>query len=364
MKQKLLAFLLLICLLTSCNPIQENLGIRGENFPLTQRWSSHLDGRIYGLAVSDDWIAVSQSNGITAIDTETGSYLWNLSFPLDKDSLLLFLNGNLVVASFSQMKVIDKSGEELSTINFHSQNESPQIVAAYSNYVFVRMTPSWKLEIYDIQRGTLAWEIPVGRGGLSISFDEITNIVYLTTTSFVSSHDISNGSMIWKIDKNTRTGIFDAGVIYYSSESSGNENAGNISAVDARSLDLLWDANIPNGVRTAIYNLTVIDNMLIVSTDFGLLAIDKKDGHDLWQSETSEFFYGKPVFINDVIYVRGTTTSVIYAISPTNGRYLGYLHLENSSILSTPQREYDIIYKTDRLLIFPFENTVYTYQIK
>jgi len=42
---------------------------------------------------------------------------------------------------------------------------------------------------------------------------------------------------------------------------------------------LLWDAQIPYGVRTAIYNLTVYDNMLIVGTNFGLLSLDKKDGH-------------------------------------------------------------------------------------
>src|SRR5215208_1292230 len=170
MKQTLTSLLLLISLLTACTPRPEHLEIRNENFPLTQRWSFPLSGRVYGLAVSDDWVVVGQSNDITAIDTETGSSLWNLSFPLDKDSLLLFLNGNLIVASSSYMKVIDKSGEELSTINFDSPNERVQIVAAYSNYVFVRRVPSWKLEIYDIQRGALAWEIPVGRGGLSINF--------------------------------------------------------------------------------------------------------------------------------------------------------------------------------------------------
>jgi len=205
-------------LLTSCGVFPKGQIIKNKGFPLNERWSFSMNGGIYGLAVSDDWVAVSQSNGITAIDTETGSYLWNLSIPVDIASLLLFLNENLVVASSSQMMVIDKSGEQLSTVNFDSPNERAQIVAGYSNYVFVRRVPSWKLEVYDIQQGTLAWEIPAGRGTQSITFDEVTNIVYLTTTRFVSAHDISNGNLIWKIDTNTNTGIFDAGVIYYSSD--------------------------------------------------------------------------------------------------------------------------------------------------
>lgn len=362
MKQKLVPLLILIHLLTACNPNQVSSKIKSENFPLTQRWSFPLNGRIYGLAVSDGWVAVSQSNGITALDTETGGYLWDLSIPIDTDSLLLFLKGNLVVASSSQMLVIDQAGEELASINFDPPNERAQVVGGYSNYVFVRRVPSWKLEIYDIQTGTLAWEIPAGRGTQSITFDEITNTVYLTTTRFISAHDISNGNLIWKIDTNTNTGTFDAGVIYYSSDLLRNENIIPVSAVDVRSLGLLWGAQIPYGVRTSIYDLTVYENMVIVSSNFGLLSLDKKDGHELWQSETNDSFDGKPVVINEVLYTRGTNTSVIYAISPANGRYFGYLNLGDSSILSTSQAEYDILYQTGEFLIFPFENTVYAYQ--
>jgi hypothetical protein len=83
---------------------------------------------------------------------------------------------------------------------------------------------------------------------------------------------------------------------------------------------------------------------------------------ELWQSETNDSFDGKPVVINEVLYARGTNTSVIYAISPANGRYFGYLNLGDSSILSISQAEYDILYQTGEFLIFPFENTVYAYQ--
>lgn len=348
--------------LTSCGVSPEAQTITAEDFPLRERWSVTLDGyRIYGLAVSEDWIAASQSNRITALDTKTGKLLWNLSFPVDIDSLLLFVNGNLVVAGPDQMLVIDKTGEELSTISFDPQDERAQIVAAYSNYVFVRRVPSWKLEVYDIQTGIEAWEIAAGRGGQSISFDKSTNSVYLTTASVISSYDISNGNLIRKIDQNTKTGVLDAGVLFTASDA----NTLQISAVDVNSLDRFWDTPLSaaNGVRTTIYNLAVFDNMLIISTNFGLLAIDKKAGHELWQSETDGSFYSAPVFINDVIYERGVDPYTIYAISPTNGEYLGYLRL-GKSLLPVSHSEDSIIYGTGELLFFPYKNTVYAYEPK
>jgi outer membrane protein assembly factor BamB len=102
--------------------------------------------------------------------------------------------------------------------------------------------------------------------------------------------------------------------------------------------------------------------MLIVGTNFGLLSLDKKDGHELWQSETNDSFDAKPIIINDMLYARATNTSMIYAISPADGRYLGYLKLGESSLLGISHPEYDILYQTGEFLIFPFENTVYAYQ--
>jgi outer membrane protein assembly factor BamB len=217
------------------------------------------------------------------------------------------------------------------------------------------------MEVYNISTGQLVWEIYVGRGGLSVSFDDITDIVYLTTTFFISANDISNGDQVWKIEENTITGTYDMGVLYYSTQLSKKNYTVQVSAIDAQSLKLFWDAEIAQGLGNSLFNLTVFDDMLLASTNFGLLALDKKDGNTLWKSETSEFFYGKPVVINDVIYLRGTTSSVIYAIFPADGRYLGTLSLEKSSILSTSQREYDIVYKADEFLVFPFENTIYAY---
>jgi outer membrane protein assembly factor BamB len=362
MKNRFLVIILLVVLLMSCGIFPKDQTIKDEDFPLRERWSVLLNGfGISRLAVSEDWIVASQSNGVTAIDTKTGNLLWNREFQVDIDSQLLFVNGNVAVASLDQMKVINKSGEELSTIRFDPGDDSAKIVAGYSDYVFVRRVPSWSLEVYQLSTGQLAWEIPFGRGNISVSFDDKTNMVYLTSVDSISAYDISDGNLIWKIDKNAATGVLEANVLFYSSEITKNKKMLQVSAVDLQSLRVIWEAEILYGVRTAIYNLASFDSMVLVGTNFGLLALDKKDGHELWQSQTDDSFDGEPVVINDVIYERSAGEYTIYAISPTNGQYLGYLRL-GKSLLPISHSGDSIIYATGELLIFPDKNTVYAYE--
>jgi outer membrane protein assembly factor BamB len=266
------------------------------------------------------------------------------------------------VAEKSQIDVIDKTGKLVYKVNLALQEESEQILAVYSDYIFVRRFPSWNLEVYNMWTGIMVWDLVVHRATVTVNYDSATEIVYITTTNFISAREIATGNEIWRIDKVTRTGILDSGVLYYYSETSAD--SGSISAVDIKNRDKTWKAEMLLKNR-AVYNLMIFDDTLIVSTDVGLIALNKKYGHEMWKSETKDFFYGKPVLINNVLYARGTDTRIIYAISPENGRYLGYLHLGHPPLLiSTFHKEYDIVYKYGDLLIFPFEKTVYAFQGK
>ncbi len=365
MKQKPFSTLIFfVFLLTSCVSPDTHPVISEDKFPLSEAWSTTLEHQIYGVAILDDWIAVGKSYGIESINAKTGNAMWNLSFPLDTGSLLLFSDGYLITADSSQIKVIERSGKEAVTINMDPKRDRANIIAAYANYVFVVRVPSYILEVYNIKTGAIAWEKLVERGGVNINFDFDTNTVFITTSRFIGAYHTSDGSMIWEINQIVRTSTLDQGILYYYAITLEDEDTGHIIAVDSQNSNQLWQVDIPLGNPTAVYNLTVLNNALIASTDLGLLAIDKKDGHSLWQSETNDFFYGKPVLVNNVIYVRGTTSSLVYAISPEDGHYLGYLSLGESSLISLAQREYDLVYATDEALFFPYENTIYSYFVK
>ena len=365
MKQKtLLMLMIFVYLLTSCRSSDTDSIIKETRFLLSEGWSYQLGYRVYRVAILDDWIAIGKSYGIESIDAKTGRAMWTLSFPLETESLLSFSDGNLIASDDSQIRVIDKSGEEVSSINMDSRKDRAQIIAVYSSYVFVVRIPSYVLEVYNIKTESIIWEKLVDRGGVTINFDLDTNTVFVTTSRFVAAHDVLDGSPKWEIDQIARTCVLDQGVLYYYAVEPTDADRGYVIAVDSKSSDQLWKVEIPLTERTAVYNLAVLNNALIGSTDSGLIAIDKQDGHSLWQSETNDFFFGKPVVINNVIYIRGTTSGQIYAISPENGHSIGYLTLGEPSLLSLAQDEYDIVYVTENALIFPYANTIYSYSLK
>lgn len=369
MKKRIIFILLLVpVLLLSCGLFQGSQIIENKSFPLDERWSFVLSAPVYKLAVTDEAIAVGTADGVNTIEAETGRLLWSLNLPLDTDSLLAFTEEGLVAVDSikKQIVMIGMEGDEIKRFDLDSA-ESFQVLAVYSNFIFVRRIPSWNLEVYDLRKGIKTWQVLVDRGDVSISLDPTTEIAYITTSSFVSAHDTISGNTIWKFYKETRTGTLESGILYYfaeDSENNNNTNVGYISAVDVQSANQLWAMEVPLKIRTAIYNLTIFNDLLIASTDFGLLAINKTDGHEMWQSETNEFFYGKPIIIDNILYARGTNTRVIYAISPDDGHYLGYLNLGTPPLLSTSQKENDIVYKSGEFLIFTFENTVYAYHVK
>ena len=353
-------FLISFVFIMSCNLLQPRQTVRAEKFPLAESWSFVSDVPIYSLAVLDDWIAVSQKNGVTALDPETGQSLWKLDFTLNKGSSLFVSEGYLIAAEKNQIDVIDKTGKLVSKVDLALAKESERIEAVYSDYIFVRRFPSWNLEVYNMWTGQMVWNLEVLRANVSVSYDPSTGIVYITTTSFICAREIATGNEVWRIDKVTRTGILDAGTLYYYQELTAF--TGVISAIDAQNPDNTWNAEILIK-NSDTYNMMIFDDTLIASTDSGLIALNKKDGRELWKSETNESFYGKPILINNVLYARGTSSRIIYAISPENGRYLGFLHLGNPSMGSiTFYKEYDIVYKFGDLLIFPFEKTVYAFQ--
>ena len=357
MNKKIIPIVVAIFLFViSCNLFQPDVNITSSNFPLKEQWSSIFDHAVYNLGVADDWVAVGQSNGITAIDTESGKTMWKLDFQLDHDSLLLISNDELVAASSSQLFVINKTGEIIHTINLRPK-QSTEVVAMYADYVFVYRRADGLLEAYSIQNEKLAWYVITHRGGVSVNFDSRTNTVYITSSSFVSANKITDGSEIWKKDIVGRTGILDSDTFYYFSELS--PAIGYITAANERDGSELWKIDEHFSIRTTIYNLTITGNLLVASTDYGLIAFDKNNGNELWQSETNDFFYGNPIPFDDILYIRGTNTDTIYAINPQSGIYFGYLYLGNPSIIS--HREYELIYKSGNYLIFPYNHTVYAY---
>ena len=351
--------MLMFLFVASCASPKSNNIITSNNFPMKKSWSLKFDGEIHKLGVADDWIVIGQLNGITAVETASGRLLWKMDFPLDSDSLLLISDDLLVAAGTSQLFVINKAGEKVHTIDLQP-GQSTEVVGMYAGYIFVYRRADGILEVYSVQNEALAWEIITHRGGVSVNFDPTTNIVFITSSGFVSANKISDGTEIWKVKTVARTGVLDSNTLFYHSEEE-SKKMSHISAVDTNNSTQLWDIATPYSTQDNVFNLAILDNKLIATTNLGVSAIDMRNGDELWQFVSTDFVYSGPALINKKLYTRGITTSVIHAISIEDGSHLGRLNLGDPPLFSFSQPDYDLVYKSGEFLIFPFEDTVYAY---
>ncbi|MCL4272241.1 MAG: PQQ-binding-like beta-propeller repeat protein [Anaerolineales bacterium] len=361
---KKILLLLLLLALVSCNTIREDLAIEHNEFPLIEHWSQQFDSRIYHVAVSGDLIVVGRNRYLTALDMKTGQIIWEKRFLLDTDSHLLFSGDYLIASDKSLIRIINKAGEEVSSIKLDSSGTRAQILDVHSNFIFVRRIPTWTIEVYNFNSGAMLWRVATGRGGINIAYDDSMDLVFITSTSSISAHNISDGDLLWKVINVAKISTYDTGIIYYYTNGTVDFSGGKISAIALDERNHIWVYRIIGPAETSIYNLTVFDSKLIANMDYGLLAIDKSNGSEIWRSESREFFLVKPVNINNVIYARSMSPGRIHAISPEDGRTIGFLQLGNPSITDLSQERYDVVYASEEFLIFPFENILFVYKEK
>lgn len=356
-----LGITLMLSLVASCSSLQTEIIIKNDNFPMMNVWSYKNQEIITKLAIAEGWLAIGSENQVVAIDTITGSFLWRLGYSLESSSELVFSGEYLIITDITTRKIlaITKSGEVVKSFFINSE-ETFEVLAAYSNFIFVKRIPSWSIEVYDLNSGKIIWSSIVDRGDTRINFDDSTDTVFFTTSGYISKQSVYTGDIIWKIDQETQSGFLNSGSLYYYSNTYANEN-GYIISVDAKDSDPIWKTNMLN-IDLRINNFALLSNFLLASTNYGLIALDKNNGEIIWTSETEEYFYGKPIYINNLIYIRGTNTDTIYAIDPNNGQYVGFLKLGAPSIYGLSLEKDEVIYQYKNLLIVPYLDTVYVFQ--
>jgi outer membrane protein assembly factor BamB len=100
---------------------------------------------------------------------------------------------------------------------------------------------------------------------------------------------------------------------------------------------------------------------LIISTQTGLISIDKDNGEQLWKSESGSDFFASPVQLDNVLYAKSSLARTVFAISP-EGYPIGYLKYGNPVFFAQPSYEYySGIYAATDLVVFSTSNMVYAY---
>ncbi|MBV6451186.1 MAG: Outer membrane protein assembly factor BamB [Anaerolineales bacterium] len=330
------------------------------NFPLRQSAIWPFDEEVRRLAVSDTWFAVQLFGKIVAVDIDTRNVLWYRNFAADIYSEFQILNDVLVVASENQIITIDRGGNE-KEIRLEATADEINIVKLVSvteNYLYVIRGSKWTLEAYDIPKSILLWRTIVGRGGGDDVFYEPQSDIAYISGGPIQAIDNRSGSLLWKQDGNVLNSIYLGGVLYVY-EQIDSEGNSRFAAFDVGSLKWIWNKHIALDPSASVNRLGIIDDLLVASAG-NLIALDKISGEKIWSVDVGESFYASPVKYADTLYARAGDN--LYAISPVDGKVLGFVRLENSNLFTA--ETFGDIYTIEDGILFSNSNFVFMYKPK
>lgn len=338
-------YVLLACIILTTTSCGISVNENEINFPLRQSVVIQVDYDIEKMALSDTWVAVAAPSKLTTMDITTNTVIWTFdNFLLDKDSNLQIVDTVLIAATYNEILVVDKAGDKQSVNLKPSREEVVQLVAVYENYLYVIRGANWNLEVYDIAKNTYSWETWVGRGQTDVFYDSQTGVVYVITPRSITAFENSSGELLWQQQANIKHSSFDSGILYLCEEINNNK-AYTFIALDVNNKKELWKKELSLGAGEEIYQLSAIQNMVIVTTRYGYFALDKNDGDQIWQTDLNDIFYNEPVEFNGVLYAKGSSGK-LYAISTDDGSVIGYKLIEKNPKF---QSRYDASQRVFRL---------------
>ena len=324
--KKITIIFILGLIVVACSITPSQILPQNQNFPLIGVSEIPSNDKVKKLAVSDTWLAIQDQNNLVGFDLTTQKQLWSVPFNSDIDSSFSIVNDNLVAASGTQIVVINKSGQKNVVVTVNIMH----LISIDQNFLYVMQGANWDLAVYDISKNALLWKIPVGRGVTNVHLDTLTGIVYVVTTESISAFDNISGKLLWQQESGAWHSTLHNDILYLCKPIS-QSNSYKLSAINVENQQETWSKTF-SGDIVYTYGLTVIDQILVISTTGGLIAIDTQNGSQIWQAVKDDVFYTSPVKFNEIIYTKGLSRK-IYAISPDDGKILGYVQMETDRAL-------------------------------
>ena len=358
-KIKLLTMLIWVLGIISCNT--ELPAPIVSNFPFEEKWVFNTDN-IYSMAAGDDWLLVSDTKGILALDIADGHVLWRKDYFPYGETGVLMINNIAYATDSSTVKAFTKSGRELLSFDLKKPNDSEaQIVTGSDKYILLLRAQSWNLEVYDLSTKELLWHQYAGRGGGEVFFNSSSANVYLVNANSVKAYDITNGALKWELPGNFYTSTYNGQFNLYlfnKQNTSLSDYLGTFESYDINNQKQVWSTTFSG----RIHKMNIQGNLLLASTESGILAINSLNGEVVWSALSTEEFYSKPIMVNNIVFTKGALSKKIYALTE-NGVNIGYLQVERERENGQPYLDYvSGLYKSNETLIVTTDSKVLAYR--
>lgn len=330
--------------------------VADEGFPLTQKWVYQVDETIRAISDSSgDLILLRSENAVYAVDSVSGSLVWN--YPLKNKIYITTaktLDGTVYVVGNAWALALDqKSGDVIWKRSI--QLDSGTEITMVSNKSLLINNASKAILALDNSTGQIRWQVPTSRGPTILFVDD--SVVYALNDG-ITEYDEITGNVIWERDeKGILSASYQNHSIYYvrllKGASSGTAGRYEIVAFDTQTNIDRWRVEL-NGSGNP--EITKTEEIVLVSLNPSLFALDPETGEVQWQAQVKVGL--KPIHVENRVYIFEGFTRRILALDDETGQLLGYLDTAPPRLAYTDR---EILVSSGDRLVFSTVNKVYAY---
>jgi outer membrane protein assembly factor BamB len=336
-----LCFLVCVLLASGCHCFvgytEEKYPVETGSFPLTEAWSFQTSNDIIAIAVSDNYVIIGtggRNGDLYRIDFNSRTEVWHQRLTGESQNMQLIISDQSVFVSYANslfaLEVTD--GRLLWTV-FDMNTLVDKLVTFSNSHIFVEKV-SENITAYDRNSGSIDWTIPIGRGHVSLFYEDDTDLVYKFQGSWIAAIDDETGVITReKYYESIDYVVYENGKMYYSIDDDAIRNI--LFAYDLERDTLLWEIPLDSAIK-GIY--PIMDSLVIV-TAYSLAVVNYQVGEITWEIMVYPDFYSAPAILGSFIYIRNTTANELLAIRFEDGKVLGSLDFgwSDGLFLMTPQ---------------------------
>ncbi|MEJ0031944.1 MAG: PQQ-binding-like beta-propeller repeat protein [Bacteroidota bacterium] len=301
----------------------------------TVQWRFKIKAPIIGSPVAADGVAFfgALDSMMYAVDIQTGSLKWKLrtngeirSTPIVHNNQLFLAGGNGVLACIDKNSgkrlwsaVFDYNALFLAERRYDFADYYHSSPIVHNNVIYLG-SGDGNMHAFKVENGELLWTFKTGDIIHNTAVVVKDKLCFGSFDGYVYALKLSDGSLAWKF-KAVGQKIFPKGEI--NSSAAANDNTIFIGSRDFNS----YAINVDGGY--AIWNMTwaawapsytVKDTVVYIGTsdDHVLMAVDARNGQQIWKMDTKFNIFGKCVVTPTAVYV-GTIWGRLLAVDPKTG---------------------------------------------
>jgi outer membrane protein assembly factor BamB len=343
-------FFILVSALVAVYFFGENIArttLKQDNFPLVEKWSTHLDGKVEALSTSNNEIVLARTKyALYALNIESGETIWRQDLSWQADPQPALANKDMVYAVGG--KIVNALSKTDGSIIWQQSVYGFAASATDVSENLLVVEDGGNINIYNASKGNLLQKTPACR---AVAQAYISSDSVFVPCNGILGINISTGmNSWWEEDKGIigNTGYSD-GVIYFS------QGEPDIVGFDLNNGKELWRTPI---VIDGFESFDVFNDLLVFADFTKFCAFNRIEGRKLWCVDDVAYPQN-PNVIGEIVYLFNGNHKEITAYEIMTGKLIGELKMNNFNFFSTYQK---LMTSSKDLLLFANGQDIFAFE--